>query len=423
MVLKYYFEKMPYIFIDANLIKSFIFAINVKKVCIYQFIMNNSEKIFFDLLRAGLWDKEPDLSLFKGKIVWEEIYWFSKTQALQGVVLDGVEKLPDNLKPPRNLYIKWCAEVIQTEDQNLKLDNEIVTLVELLRSRGVEPVLLKGQGISRNYINPQRRVSGDIDIFTGTKYYNKTNELLLIEGESQDLYGYKHLSFKWHDEVVENHRILISLKTPSANKKLQKHINNWHADENYETIKINGCWVSVPPIDFNIVFILIHIVEHLFGMGVGLRQICDWARMLHQQKNNINRTTALQYLEDFKLVKAARVFGALCVKYLGLPEKDLLIPYKQEDEKESELLIKDILKNGNFGNLERKNMRVQGWWLKRKILNFFKAEQRVYKFRNLAPGEVIWSPWFIIEKFVKARIFYYKVSKKGNSGKSPEKVI
>lgn len=42
----------------------------------------------------------------------------------------------------------------------------------------------------------------------------------------------------------------------------------------------NGTEVSLPRQDEDIVYIFTHILQHFFNNGVGLKQICDWCRLI-----------------------------------------------------------------------------------------------------------------------------------------------
>ena len=364
--------------------------------------MNKTLETFFELIRSGLWGTEPNMEMFSSKVDWPSIYQYSKTQALLGIVLDGINILPENLRPPRLLYLKWCAEVLQIEDDNRKLDSEVINLFKLLRGHGIEPILMKGQGIGRNYPNPLHRSSGDIDIFIGKNNFEKVNDLLLREGESNGLWNEKHDHIDWHDVTVENHWEIARMVYPKADKKLQKIVNDWHLSEKSDKVFINDYKISVPPIDFDVVFILLHTVNHLSVGGVGLRQVCDWALLLHNRQKEINKAETKRILKDLDLINASKIFGALAVKYLGLPVEDLIIPFSREDEKESLQLLEDILDSGNFGCIGYKAKNKSKNWIKRKILNFGSALRRELLLRRILPGPTFWYAYNVMAVFFRA---------------------
>lgn len=361
--------------------------------------MVDIKKEFFSLLRAGLWGTKPNSSLFNDKTDWDEIYKKSKQQALLGIILDGIELLPSEKYPPRPLYLKWCAEVLHIEDDNRKLDLEVVTLFNFLRENGVEPVLMKGQGIARSYPNPSHRSSGDIDIFIGKENYDKVNRLLSIEGKALEKWSSKHIMYKWHDEIVENHRLLATLISPVSDKNLDRIINDWHKNNDIVHIDFEGSKISVPPDDFNAIFLILHAVVHLMDTGIGLRQLCDWSIFIHKKHGRFDSLIIKKYLGKIGFTKAWKVFGALSVKYLGLPEEDLFWSYSKKDEKTADILLNDIWNGGNFGFESEKLRKRSKIYLFSRIEDYKHTFKRAAKFYYIAPYESLWLPFWRIRNF------------------------
>ena len=365
--------------------------------------MEDNKRQFYALLQAGLWGKTPDPHLFTGKIDWKKIYKYSRQQAVLANVLDGINLLADEMRPPRELYLKWCAEVLHIEDENKRLDKEVVNLFKMLKANGVQPVLMKGQGISRNYPDPLHRISGDIDIYIGKKDYEKVNKLLSIEGEAIDAWSPKHIAYEWHGVEVENHRLLAKLGAPAANQKLNRLVDEWFAPDKVERVEIEGYGIEVPPLDFNIMYLLLHSVVHLMGYGVGLRQICDWMMLIHKNKHLSDTSRAIDMFRQLGMLHALRVFEALGVKYLGMPQEDLLLPFKGSDEKTADILIEDIWYSGNFGTTGERTKKRKGNYVTKRLKNMYARTSRAYKLRKVAPGEAYWKPFTMIRNFVKSR--------------------
>ena len=83
---------------------------------------------FFSLIRAGLWGTPPDTSLFSGMTParWQQLYRLASTQSLLSVFFDGINTLPPNLYPPRNLYLQLAAQTLQIEQANDRLNRMVM---------------------------------------------------------------------------------------------------------------------------------------------------------------------------------------------------------------------------------------------------------------------------------------------------------
>ena len=368
--------------------------------------MTTEQRAFFELVKAGLWGTAADVTTFDSHTDWPLLYKYGKGQTLSGIMLDGIQTLPPELRPERGLNLQWCAFVLQIEERNKKIDQEIGNLYKLLRANGVEPVLLKGQGAARNYPNPLHRQCGDIDIYIGKHNFALVNRLLGQEGETGHDTHIKHSTYDWHGVSVENHRILVQMAAPRANRRLQQNIASWHETDKMFRFDLNGCEIVLPPLEFDAMFLLQHAVWHLLRSGIGFRQICDWACLLHYNREQIDREAVVRELTALGLDRAARIFGALAVKYLGLDVNDLLLPFNKKDEESSEWLLNEIWHSGNFGHFDSsRKSHLQGWH--RKWYTFTSIIHRSRNLRKIAPSEAAWAPFLTMTNFVNARLLRY----------------
>ena len=364
---------------------------------------------FFSLLQAGLWGKEPNIFLFNYPTDWKQLYVKSKEQCVAGIMLDGIQHLPTDKRPPRALYLEWCNLLMQMEENNQKLNREIAALYDLFRKNGIEPVLVKGQGIAQNYRNPLHRQCGDIDLYVGETHFETANELLMQEATAKLEETYKHAGMMWHGVEVENHRILINLSAPMADKKLQREIARWRNDLSLcPKLNIDGTMVNIPPTAFNVAYILLHVVSHFLNEGIGMRHVCDWCCLL-QKLNNEERNASAQLIKDFGLERAARVLGVILTEQLGLPPKYLVFPPQEADRKKAVWLLNDIWIGGNFGKYNPQGKkRPKGYWSK-KWQTFKQIVKRCIQMGSLAPSEARWQPIRVTQNMLQVQ--WKKLSK------------
>ena len=356
---------------------------------------------FFSLVRSGLWGTPTDELLFQSvsDADWEILYRMANSQALLALTYDGISSLPAELRPPRALYLKWAARTAQIEQANERLNRSVSELNTLYSEAGLHPVLLKGQGIGANYRTPLHRQCGDIDIYLGKKGQPIANRILLqqgavVEGEASD----KHASYNLNGVHIENHRIILRLNNPFANRRVQKLIGEWYpqgAETDYA--------MPLPPATFNALYIFLHAFIHFLNSGIGLRQLCDWTCLLANRPKDIDKSAILHQLQKLGLLRAAQAFGYIAVNRLGLPSNHLPIPI--EDAKIlGEKLLADIFATGNFGQHDaRIKPRPKGYWAG-KWYTFCRATRRCNELRKFAPGESFWYPMTLIKVTVAIQI-------------------
>lgn len=358
--------------------------------------MTHIQKQFFALLRSGLWGTPADASLFDEQTDWKQLMQFAKKQALLGIIFDGVRTLPDEKQPQRALHLQWCNVLMQIEETNELLNRELANVYDLYRANGIEPILMKGQGVAQNYRNPLHRHSGDIDLYIGKVNYDLANQLLFREGTSKHEESFKHTSIRWHGVDIENHRVLSRLSAPQSDRHLQQDINRYLNPAHCCKLPVGTCQVSVPSPSFDAAYLLLHSIIHFLSEGIGLRQVCDWTCLLYAQRENIDRKEVAEILQKWGLTEGAKAFGAIATRYLGLPGEFLILPCEQQDLKTGDWLLDDIWKGGNFGKFDnRRKQRPEGYW-QGKWNTYTHILNRCRELGALAPVEARWYPFKLL---------------------------
>ncbi|MBE6286956.1 MAG: hypothetical protein E7099_02020 [Mediterranea massiliensis] len=364
--------------------------------------MERVHRQLMQLIRAGLWGMEADATLFDGTVEWNEILNLARQQTVMGICYDGMNRLPAELRPPRPLFLQWSNAVLQMEENNHLLNREIQQIFSFYMAQGVTPLLLKGQGVAQNYANPLRRQCGDIDIYIGKEDYERANELIAAMGGELDVESSKHAHIHLHGVTVENHRLLTQFAAPSANRFLKSYMNGCLPGN--RTVPIEGYQVPVLPLELDVVFVLVHLTLHFISGGIGLRQLCDWACLLHHQKAQIDAAEVCRLLEGVGLLRAARVVGSILVSHVGLPQEELPFVLEAADWEKGEWLLQDILASGNFGFYGSFRRNRPNGWLSGKWWTFSQSVRRCYEFHSLAPAEACWYPIKLISTFISIRL-------------------
>lgn len=149
-------------------------------------------------------------------------------------------------------------------------------------------------------------------------------------------------------------------------------------------MEIEGVKVKTLSPTMNAAYVFIHLFFHFIREGVSLRQLCDWAMVLHHYKDEINKDELKKILSDLDLIDACRAFGTILTDHLGLPVNEFPMPLGDNDRKWQEKLLKDIFGGGNFGKLHHK---AQNSW-QFKIETFQLAIRNTVRYYRLCPSEI-----------------------------------
>ena len=347
---------------------------------------------FLTLLKAGLWGSRiDDLSLFKlSTEEWEYIYEFSKAQTVDGIVFDGVLGLPEVCLPPKPILYRWAARIDAIERVNNDMRNVMSEVVNVFQKSGVQPVLLKGFGLAENYIKPEFRINGDIDLyFDNMSHFNKMNEFLISKNVKVEKGDHESVFYHYKGVEFEHHTKFIDLFNPFLKDKL----NNLYKQEcnKFEYLKVGEGQVLVPSYLIMQIQTNAHILKHFLGFGIGLRQFCDVAMLCSKQPKTFNGKVLLSSFESLKIDKWMNLVYSFLVNHLGLPINKL--PYSIKLIKDTDWLLNEIMQGGNFGfyyqtdknkNKVRREIKRSNS-LKRILPHILKAYRYV-------PSEAFWYP-------------------------------
>lgn len=130
--------------------------------------MQPSKETFLDLVCLGIGHRR---NLSSNQIDWQKIYGLATHQELLGVVIDGIERLQCDIRPPQKILLEWIGEVLQGYEYRYEsYKNTIAEMAGFYNSHGYKMMILKGYACSLNWPKPEHRPCGDIDIWQFGEY-------------------------------------------------------------------------------------------------------------------------------------------------------------------------------------------------------------------------------------------------------------
>ncbi len=356
---------------------------------------NDNVNTFFALVKAGLWEQfidSKDRHELTGKAVdWNEVYRLANEQSVLGVVLGGMEWFREHdamATVPKNVLLQWIGEIQMLEQRNKAMNNFIGVLVGKMRKEGIYTLLVKGQGVAQCYERPLWRSSGDIDLFLSDENYNRAKDFLkpIATSVEAEYVTEKHLGMTIDGYTVELHGTLRSGLSSKVEKGLE-NIKKAVFNEGQVRSWMNGkTQVFLPAADVDIVYVFTHILQHFYKGGIGLKQICDWCRLLWTFKDSLNLGLLETRIKQMGLMTEWKAFGALAVEYLGMPENAM--PLYSSDERwklKASRICSFIMEVGNFGHNRDNSYFMKYPYLIRKTISLGHRAKYLWSHARIFP--------------------------------------
>lgn len=339
------------------------------------------ENLLFSLLRSALWSES--LLGEVPKELFAEVMKLAQEQTVYGLMFDAISQHSVKGQFDKRLVLEAYAKTEKIKRLNALVDKELKEMVQMFDDNGVDYLVVKGQTYSRLYPEPKVRMSGDIDFLIHQPYCD-VKEVL----EQQ-------FSIKLPEKMIENEvgfkngGVLFELHIGLRSYAKKKHQKLWDAliAKEWQVpyyVEIDGVKVRTLSPTLNAAYVFIHLFFHFIREGVSLRQLCDWAMVLHHYQNEIDREFLSKLLFDLDLSDAFRAFGTILTDWLGLPDNEFPLPLSDNDRRWQKKILKDIFGGGNFGKLHHQTHN--SWKFKMETLQLM--IRNTFRYYHLCPSEI-----------------------------------
>lgn len=270
-----------------------------------------SLRLLLQILRGEL--PPPDLD----EEDWMELLRTAGHQTVIGLLYKTAEGFPEGFRLPDRVLFTLLAKVRKTVRRNQELSQAQKEVLEILRSGGLDPIVMKGSTCAARYPSPELRTGGDIDLYIPETDFQKALEVVRGAGQECSPKPDTSVSFILKGCEVELHRRYFDLHVRKA---------------------------ALPPVgtpEAELLMLSSHILKHACGVGVGLRQIIDFALAYKAYPGDYQ---ALHQL--FRQCGLHR-WHLLLLSFV----KDYIDPGTEVAEKvDSAALFRIVARGGNFGH-------------------------------------------------------------------------
>ncbi len=301
----------------------------------------------FQMIASALW-KKPTGSFEMPARAYKSLMDLADRQTVTGLLCQSL--MSNNVKLQKMDAIKTFASLREIREMNEKLNAELIALCNLLNEKYIKFVVVKGATIGALYPEASSRLPGDVDFYCDPDNFEKAksaiSEAWKVEYK-EDETGEQHISFVHNAIMFEMHYLLLELASP----RLQAVFNKMIADSEMCCRRIDGIEVPILSPEAELIYTYLHLYHHFIELGVGLRQICDFAVLLNQHYDG---NKIRQFLEGLDIKRGFAAFEAVCVEKLGLDETVLPVAIDKKDRKRIEPILRLVFEGGNFGQYSQK---------------------------------------------------------------------
>ena len=252
----------------------------------------------------------------------------------------------------------------QTVRQSYRLLMLSRYVIGLLKENGIDAILLKGCGTAAWYPVPELRKSGDIDLlFKSEDETRKALQILAQQGfvTTEDQPANHHIVCESRDSVsLELH---MSLAEPFDSEKTNRFLADCQKEyfAHRRVVDCMGVAFELASDGYHAFYLLLHMLQHYVRAGFGVKLLCDWVVFWESPLSEEEKKIFLRLTQESGTFGFAVMMTRVCVKYLGLREKQVEFLMQAEPKDVCDLteeLMAEIFEAEEFGHSSKDRMVV-----------------------------------------------------------------
>lgn len=303
---------------------------------------SESKQLFVSLIRLGIGNTT---AIWSPPIIdWKAMEDLASKQGLLAIMIDGIERLPEDKRPPKQILLEWIGEVLQGYEYRYEhYRRAIAELAGWYNSHGYKMMVLKGYACGLNWTRPEHRPCGDIDIWQFGQQ-KEADALLKKKKEIEiDTGHHHHTVFYWGEFLVENHYDFVNVHSHKSNRGVDKLLKELGQNDSY-CIELYGEKVYLPSPNLHALFLLRHSSTEFAATGINFRQVIDWAFFVKNHGKEIDWEWLVCVLDRYHMKEFFNCINAICVEDLGF--SSIIFPYVQFNPFLKDKVLEDILTFG-----------------------------------------------------------------------------
>lgn len=300
--------------------------------------MDKTQQFMIELLSAAIRSKEYEKTV--DAVDWNELLRLAEEHLVVPLLYPVVKKYVTD----RELLERWRRYSIESAIRQKKFIEDIHDILLSFNDENIDVIALKGLVIRNYYPHPELRSMSDVDLLIRENDIRTVEDCLERKGYYRAGEDEKHIIFSQKSKPT------IEIHTKLSKEFSGDKIRKWEESlwDHTSNININGVLIKTLSLEDHLLYICVHMANHVLTTGFGLRQLCDLTVFVEENLNKLDWNRFYKMAEELGIRRYTIILFELCRRLYDLQgvEKHNLT---EEDYANIELLLQDIISGGIFG--------------------------------------------------------------------------
>lgn len=380
--------------------------------------MNTQQRDFLKIISAALTNQPPDFQGYQLAEDWKRLHKITSEQKLLPMVYDQLYRLPAFQKAPVSLEQKWMGEALAAAGKQVIQIESFAQVCDELTRRRIRYVVLKGISCRVWYAQPELRPSSDEDILIDLENLQACHEVLrelqFINEKAldvPDIQEEQEITYLAQDGSLY---LEVHLNAIGKENEMQKLLNEQFTNllDKTEKITFEGHDFFVLKPTEQMIQLMSHFYKHLYGSGVGIRQMIDLLLGIQKLSERIDWDKFGQFLKEHHMQKLFAAILNAGTDYLHLEIDNVPKTFIRKKVR-PEALLEDMFAGGIYGFGENNDRKLSGFtaveidsgenkWKRILFPSRIRLGERYYKLRE----KPYLYPYFVVKRWFELFLEY-----------------
>ena len=308
--------------------------------------MDNNRQLLASILSAAIRNKKTDISMQNADI--RELFVLAKHHQVESLTYPLIKEL---YKSKRNAEKKileiWKNDALKQALKQNRYMEGTTKVVRALADAGIPVIALKGIVLKDFYPKPEMRSMMDVDFLIKDIHMNSVIKILKKIGY------HKKASDNKHNTLVSPKQFFIELHTGLVKDRFAERAKQWEKSiwDRCIDYNFNGVSILTLSLEDHLVYLCIHLANHLVSSGFGLRQLCDLVVFVEKNNNKIDWLDFIKKTEELGIRQFVITLIQICNRLFDLKVPESFRLNTVEDNNLGQF-IEYIFSGGVFGKNE-----------------------------------------------------------------------
>lgn len=312
--------------------------------------MDNNQQLLANILSAAIRNKITCKFMKDADI--RELFMLAKYHQVESLTYSSIKELFECRKnADKKILDLWKNDALKLALKQKRYMKGVTKVIRTIAAAGIPIIALKGLVLKDYYPKPEMRSMMDADLLIKDNNLNTAIKIL------KNIGYHKKVSDSKHTTLASPRHLFIELHTGLVKERFIDKAAQWEKSiwDRCIDYNFNGVSMLTLSLENHLIYLCMHMANHLVSSGFGLRQLCDLVVYVEKNNNEIDWLEFVKKTEELGIKQFVITLMQVCTRLFDLKVPEYYKLHIVEDNNLNQF-IEYIFSGGVFGKNETRRI-------------------------------------------------------------------